>query len=435
MSRPAWEPLPNEDSLLFDYARRLDKFRDGRRAVRLHISRLGPHHRREQHLRIAASTFDLLLSKFDGALFRLFNNDMVVVCNGAKLAEMDDCVLRVRYLFGDDPLFQSDEDEDGGDSFCDWYDLQQDYPKFLAAAQKNMEERARYDSQKAAAANGHADHQERPRPPLDADNLAKLTNSIRNADLSSLLRRQPVCAVVGTERPHILFNEVYFSIDDLGALLMPSHDLRGNRRLFPELCCHLDRRMISLLARRDDPMLNRAFSLNLYLETLLSPAFLEFDSALNGASRRTIVVELQIVDVMADFGGFLFAREFLRDRGYRLCLDGVSYLSLPTIDHEALGVDLVKLWWSGETPDHIGERDAARSKNIIASLAPDRLILSRCETEQALDFGRSLGITLFQGYHVDYLLKNHATLQDTVHAMAGARARQREAERSLDRAS
>jgi len=433
MSRPAWEPLPNEDSLFLDYARRLDKFRDRRRAVRLHVSRLSPQHRREQHLRIAASTFDLLLRKFDGALFRLFNNDMVVVCNGAELADMDDCVLRVRYLFGDDPLFQQDDDE--GDLFCDWFDLRDDYPKFLAMAQRNMDERARYDAQKAENANGDDGRVEGRRPALDAETLAKLTASIRNADLSNLLRRQPVCAVVGNHKPHVLFNEVYFSIDGLGDLLMPGHDLRANRRLFPELCCHLDRRMIPLLARRDDPLLNRAFSLNLSLETLLSTAFLDFDSALNGASRRTIVVELHIVGVMADFSAFLFAREFLRDRGYRVCLDGVGALALPAIDPEVLGADLVKLWWSGETCDGIGERDGARTKEAVARLVPERVILSHCDNEQAVEFGRSLGITLFQGHQVDHLLKNHATLHDTVEALAGARARQREAERSLDRAS
>ena len=141
MSRPAWEPLPDEDSVLLDYARRLDKFRAGRRAVRLYLSRLRPHNRREQHLRIAASTFDLLLSKFDGALFRLHDSDMVVVCNGASVADIDDCVLRLRYMFGDDPLFQ-DEDEKGApgvaDPFCTWYDLGKDYPAFLDAAEANI---------------------------------------------------------------------------------------------------------------------------------------------------------------------------------------------------------------------------------------------------------------------------------------------------------
>ena len=147
------------------------------------------------------------------------------------------------------------------------------------------------------------------------------------------------------------------------------------------------------------------------------------------------MVELQIVDVLADFGAYLFAREFLRDRGYRVCLDGLSALSLPAIDHEALRVDLVKLWWSGETSHGTDERDGARTKEAVARLLPERVILSHCDNEQAVAFGRSLGITLFQGHQVDHLLKNHATLQDTVEALANARARQREAERSLDRAS
>ena len=216
---------------------------------------------------------------------------------------------------------------------------------------------------------------------------------------------------------------------------MPGRDLLGNSRLFQELCVHLDRRMMTLLARRDDPVLSRAFSLNLAVETLLSPAFLEFDAALNSASRRTIIVELQVADVIADLGSFLFAREFLRDRDYRLCLDGVTCISLPTINTEALGVDLVKVLWSGEMPDRINPNDATNFKNAIQDLVPDRIILTRCDSDQAVEFGRSLGITLFQGKHIDHLLKNHSTLQDTAEALAEARARQRAAERSMDRAS
>ena len=88
MSRPGRESLPNEDSVLLDYARRLNKFRKSRRAVRIFVSRLRPHNRRDHHLRIVASTFEPLIRKFDGAIFHLYNQDMVVICNGAKVSDI-----------------------------------------------------------------------------------------------------------------------------------------------------------------------------------------------------------------------------------------------------------------------------------------------------------------------------------------------------------
>ncbi len=430
--RPA--TLPNEDSVLLDYARRLNKFRKNRHAVHIFVSRLKAHNRREHHLRIVSSTFEPLIRKYDGAMFHLYNQDMVIICNGAKVSDIDDCVLRVRYLFSEDPLFKQD-DEEGGDPFCTWFEMEQDYPRFLAFAEKNAEERSRYDAQKAAEAQAKERVKQHDLPPMDALSLASLIRSIQNADLSSMLRRQPICAVIPNAKPHILFNELYIAIDALHELLMPTHDLKGSRWLFRELCRHLDTRMMAILGSSNDEALKRAFSLNLDLETLVSDAFLEFDAALNNASRRTIVIEVQAHDVLSDMTDFCFAREFLRDRGYRICLDGINHLSLPLIDRELLGVDLVKLEWSDSMAGLGDDEDSERLMKAIRALTPDRLILHHCASAQSLEFGRSAGITMYQGFLIDHLLKDTSTRQDTVQALTEARARQRAATRALDRAS
>ncbi len=67
-----------QEAALLDFVERLRKFTKGRRAVHLRLSRLRPYNRRAHHLRIATTTFDELIRDFDGALFRLCNNDLVV---------------------------------------------------------------------------------------------------------------------------------------------------------------------------------------------------------------------------------------------------------------------------------------------------------------------------------------------------------------------
>src|SRR3546814_4200046 len=69
----------------------------------------------------------------------------------------------------------------------------------------------------------------------------------------------------------------------------------------------------------------------------------------------SIVVELQLHDVMGDVGGFMFARDFVREKGYRVCLDGVTGLGLPLVDRQKLGVDMVKLIWAPTMGDAAGE--------------------------------------------------------------------------------
>ncbi len=48
---------------------------------------------------------------------------------------------------------------------------------------------------------------------------------------------------------------------------------------------------------------------------------------------------------------YLFARDFVRERGYRLCLDGLSHLSVGLADRAKLGVDLLKIIWNADMLD------------------------------------------------------------------------------------
>ena len=57
--------------LLLDYVQRLERHREDRRAVHIHLSQLKAQNRREHHLRIAENTFDDLTKQFDGQVFAM----------------------------------------------------------------------------------------------------------------------------------------------------------------------------------------------------------------------------------------------------------------------------------------------------------------------------------------------------------------------------
>jgi EAL domain-containing protein (putative c-di-GMP-specific phosphodiesterase class I) len=162
--------------------------------------------------------------------------------------------------------------------------------------------------------------------------------------------------------------------------------------------------MLQLLMKNDDRAIASAFSVNLNVATLLSDRFLTFDANLKAATRGTIIFELQTTDIFSDLGAYIFARDFVKERGYRICLDGVTDLTLPYIDRERLGLDLVKIVWN---PDMLGSGRAARREEfckLIASFGRARTIMCRCDSEEAVTMGQSLGINLFQGRHIDRLL-------------------------------
>ncbi len=424
-----------QEAALLDFVERLRKFTKGRRAVHLRLSRLRPYNRRAHHLRIATTTFDELIRDFDGALFRLCNNDLVVICNGADVADIDHAVLHLRYLFSEDPFLKNDED--GDTRFCAWFDLEEDYLDLLDLAQRMVSAQAQHAQRKnqrsdqgpASKSEEEKEEEGTPHRPLDPPNLAVLEHAIAQADLSTIIRRQPICAVAPGRKPEPVYYEIYTSIESLRETLMPDVDLRANQWLFQDLTKHLDRRMIAYLAQNDDATLHHAFSVNLNVSTLLSPEFLDFDEALSNGTRGGIVIELQLFDVYADLGNFLFARDFLHERGYRFCLDAMTHMSLPLIDREALGFDLVKLLWSADLYDQLSGVRGQGVREAALKMGSERLILTRCDTEQALEVGESLGITLYQGHLLDQMLSNNITRQDTIEALTEALGRHRAATR------
>ncbi len=397
------QKLPDHEVILEDYARRLERFREGRLAVHLHLSRLQPYNRRDHHLRVCSSSFEDLIRRYEGALFRMHNEDLIVVLKGCKVAIVDEVILRLRYLFNDDPLVTNDGEE--GEGFCSWYKLEQDYPDFLALAEAFVQDRKHRVEIEQAPEKEEAAPRRKPTQPLDLQGLASILKSIQQADLSSMLRRQAICAVVPNSDPARIFDEVHISISDLQQRIFPDTDIKSNRWLYQELKQHLDQRMVALLSKADDSSLKHAFSVNLNVSTLLTPTFLKLDNGLDPKARRTVVIELQLVDIFSDLSNYFFARDFLIERGYRVCVDNATTLSLPLIDREGLGVDLVKLQCGDELATVMSAGVRGNDlREVIKSIGSDRLILCHSDSKESIELGQSLGVVLFQGTYVDKLI-------------------------------
>jgi EAL domain-containing protein (putative c-di-GMP-specific phosphodiesterase class I) len=386
--------------MLLDYAKRVGRHPGGRRAIIIHLSRLRPDNRRAHHIRIAANTFESLVKQFDGQIFLMQNADIIFVCKDASIAVIDEAIMRLRYLFGDDPL-AAELDENAPDRFATWYDLERDCQDFLALAEEMHEQEVKRKKRLAAIAGGGAREE---RQPMDAPALSELVSIIQRADLSNVMRRQPICAIMGGEPPRSVFREIYISIPDLRDTIMAKRDITSDRWLFQYLTQHLDRRVLTLLRRNDDPAIAHSYSLNLNISTLLSQEFLQFDQSLRAGARGTIVIELQKVDIFADLGAYVFARDFLKERGYRVCLDGVSAVTLSFIDREGLGLDLIKMFWSPDMADPLRTERITAFREAVERTGRSRIILARCDSEDAVTFGQSMGIRLFQGRYIDRML-------------------------------
>ncbi|WP_207485851.1 EAL domain-containing protein [Arenibaculum pallidiluteum] len=391
---PSGRLLPNPgrspEAELLDHAERLTRSRSARLACWVHLSLLEGRNRREHHLRVAADLFQAALRTLEGRVFVLSCGDLVFVSRQADTAPIDQAVQRLRFLFAEDALVL----RDGGRSFCTWYRLERDLPRFLAQARDRQE--------LAGIAGGPSEDEPASEgAPLIASQLAGLEDMLARADLSNFLRNQSVCAIFPGQAPSRVFDEVYVSTRHLAEAVLPGVDLTANPWLFQVLTRTLDRRVLAHMARspRETP-----FSLNLNVATLLSPEFRRFDETLNGRLRGRMVIELQTLDVFADMGAFLFARDLLRERGHRICLDGLTHLTLPFVDRARLGFDLVKLRWAPEIAEGRGEL-AQDIRRFVAENGQANVILGRCDGAAAIETGRAAGISLFQGRHVERLAR------------------------------
>jgi len=387
----------SREATLLEYAEGLRRGGGNRIAVHIHLSRLQAHNRREHHVRVAASTFEELVRDYDGQIFLLSNSDIVFIGREVSPAQVDEAVTKLRYLFSEDPLTQAADSQDTT-GFCTWYRLDRDYPDFLARVRRlkdGVEVTARDSAPRAG---------DDVRVPLRPVDLANLDESLRVADLTDLVRHQAVCAFIPGQPPKPVFHEVYVSIDDLGRAVAPGKDLAANRWLFQHLTQTLDKRMLAYLGQ-ETATTARAFSLNLNVSTLLSPEFQRFDQRVSDRLRGRLVIELQKIDIFADMGAFRFARDFAHERGYRICLDGLTHLTMPYIDRAKLGVDMIKLFWSPEIAVTARPGLIQEIGRLIQEADTARVILCRCDSAQALEVGRSFGITLFQGRHIERLLQ------------------------------
>lgn len=387
------------EAQLLRHVRRLGEARPGQRALLFHLSRLQRHNRRDKHLQIAANMLDEVVQRFSGRLFRLAGGDIVVTCKGARRKTLEGAVELIRYLFSDDPLTQHD---DSGRDFCSLFDLEHDYARFLSLVQGlNDAQAKRATTHLPKGEDGGAPPRRRP---LDPEHLADILGIVNRADLSSVMRRQTVWALAPGEAAQPLFEELFVSIEELGQALAPDYHLGNDRWLFQYLTQALDRRVLSLLAK-DYPAATRRLSLNVNVATLLSPEFSEFEERLPVRGRGNLMLELQLADIWSDFGAYLFAENMARQHGYRLLLDAVRFRSLPLVDARRLGVDYLKLIWD-DAMLTLDPEDEAELRGALERLAPVRVVLMRCERAEAVSFGQEMGISLFQGWHMDRLARH-----------------------------
>jgi len=391
----------------------IDENREGWRAVCFAFSRLLEHYRSEYQIKIATNLMNDLLGDRDGAIFLCEDSTIYVVVRHFPKALMEKMIFQLRYLFMDDPLAYTAEGDENRE-FSAIYNIETQWQDFMDICKRRLIMRLRQSRGPVASKTKTV---ERGKVEDGADlrlftaaNLATIERDMRAIDIATTIRRQPVCAAMANAPVRTVFDEMYININHLRQSMGIEVDLLSNRWLFKYLTQILDERMLEMIQRAPARYLANPIGLNLNISTLLTTRFTEFDASLKPANRVSIVIELQIADVFADIGAFVTAREAVQKLGYRVCLDGVTEASFPHINRQHLGFDLIKMRWEGDDMYDLSSEKYQLLSDAIRQCGNNRVILSRCDTAKAVEFGQALGLSLFQGRYLDGLVNPKATI-------------------------
>ena len=395
------DPTTSEESLLLGRLNRVEQNPSGFYAVHLHLSELRQPNRQPHFLNIAARIFDSIINNHDATLFPLNNADMILVCQNVPVDDVDSVIDRVRSLFNEDPLSSSQEGS-FEDRFSTWYDLSttEDFSAlFNLATDLAMELEKKLKEKKL---NGEAG-QESEGNPLSPTNLAMINQKLQGMQVNDMVRQQ-TCLHIGTSGGgRVMFHENFISMNELKKEVAPDVNLFASPWLFQYLTETLDRRILDIIAERNFDLLKEPISVNLNISTVLSREFRNFHKSV-GDNTQKVVVEMQIIDIFADINSYGYARDSLQEMGYQVLADGLSPISLQFFDPAQLRSDFIKIAWGSEFESDNNNR-VTELRKVIANTGKDSVILARVDTEKAIKWGVDIGISRFQGYVIDKLVK------------------------------
>lgn len=366
-----------------DYARRVGTHRKGRRAVHVHISRLSRASQQPNDLRLAAEAFLPLERRYEGQTYRLANHDLVFVGKDVTVAAMDEVVLRLRYMFSDDPLFKTVE-QNTDDRFCTYYDMSQDYDAFLAMAEnlasgKSIASEPAPDSSVvpfAAAAQPRLEEAARP----------NLANDIRMEDVFLLGKDGQFTAIL---------SEIHIRLDALRA--------RHHRTVTPS-----DGWLLTTLAQDLDPAFGEAVQalsgaaaktlvLKLHPLSVLLPEFDRFAEIYRQVCRLPVVVEMNAWAALGEPDTLFAVQKKLNGAGFRLCLAEWNPYAFAMFDANRIAAHFHKIAWQPQWSGSFREEWRAPLQDAIRRADPAKVILSDCPSLEASAFGHRLGIALYTG--------------------------------------
>ncbi|AZL16406.1 EAL domain-containing protein [Rickettsiales endosymbiont of Stachyamoeba lipophora] len=359
-------------------------------AIYCNFSKLSRAYQSNMQLKIALKTIADILVHYQGYTFQLKNNDIVIIMETALEKTIEQVIFQLRYLFIDDPLAYINRGVENKD-FCKIYFLTFEFKKFVSDVEHSISLDHPAGITKTTISRSFGEF------------ITVLEHSLKSINIAELLKRQIIAISTDGINYKAFCEEIFVNIPKLKQIL-PEDVLNFPDRLYNDFLFDLlDQTVIYHITSNLNTFYQKAISINLNVSSVLTDSFSNFIEKLTAEQKKMTVVEINISEMFNDIRAFFSARELLQQHGIKLCLDGVNSLTLKQIDRSSLGFDLLKLQWNADLAENIHSEENQQLKQKILACGTNRIILCRCDDIKAINYGRAMGIQIFQGWHLDGL--------------------------------
>lgn len=236
------------------------------------------------------------------------------------------------------------------------------------------------------------------RGPLTAWSVDQIEKLLRDIDLRRYVKKQQGYEHDDDGNWRVMFEEWFVSFDELRKAHFPKMEFSPADYLFRELCQSLDRRLLNNLLQNLDLFSRRNISVNISIPSVFGSEFAAFARLLPRPCRSHIFCEINAADMFQDFSVTINALGSLRREGFRIMIDGVTPDMLPFINFGLFESDFIKVNVSQERYAQVNDPAASEA---LKAIPREKLVFYRCDHEDAIVLGLSMGVTKYQGWYLD----------------------------------
>ncbi|MFQ5765804.1 MAG: hypothetical protein ACE5GT_12835 [Rhodospirillales bacterium] len=242
---------------------------------------------------------------------------------------------------------------------------------------------------------------------LSQDDIAKVIEINKKVGSEKFkeifVQAQRIADIKPGQEPTEMMKEYFIAMDALKKHVFPNVELRATGNLFNQLTITLDRLLIRSFNEINPK--RQACSINLNVESVFTRAFEEFLGESENDALANIVFEFRQANILQHFEEYEIAANLITSKGGAIAVDAIVPETLGLVNLSQLHATMAKIFWRPGAEDRLSERRAEIKKMQDAGLI---FTIARLDDETGVQVGHDLGITVFQGFHVDSLMSAEA---------------------------